>query len=107
MTSSDLPGHIETDKEGYMKDASQWDESIAAIIAEKEAIELSDDHWQVVRAHEGRGETFEGTGESISSYHFAPLEPRRTKSRPQSPIPKQGPNRRRQRCSSCFRIDAK
>ena len=32
-----------------MKDASLWDESIASIIAEQEAIELSDDHWQVVR----------------------------------------------------------
>ncbi|TQV76630.1 TusE/DsrC/DsvC family sulfur relay protein [Aliikangiella marina] len=47
--SSSLPEHIETDKEGYMKDASLWDESIAEIIAQQEDIALSDDHWQVVR----------------------------------------------------------
>lgn len=47
MTS--LPSHIETDKQGYLLDASQWDESIAETIAEIEGIELNDDHWQVVR----------------------------------------------------------
>lgn len=44
-----LPVHIKTDKQGYLKDASQWDESIAEIIAEMEGIELTEDHWQVVR----------------------------------------------------------
>ncbi len=32
----------------YMKDASLWNESIAELIAQKEEIELSDDHWQVI-----------------------------------------------------------
>jgi len=44
-----LPPHIETDAQGYLKDATQWDESLAETIAAIEGIELSDDHWQVVR----------------------------------------------------------
>lgn len=44
-----LPDHIETDAQGYLKDAAQWDESIAETIAEIEGIQLTDDHWQVVR----------------------------------------------------------
>ncbi len=43
-----LPENIKTDAQGYLKDASQWNESIAQIIANLEGIELSDDHWQVI-----------------------------------------------------------
>ena len=48
-SSISLPENIETDAQGYMKDAAIWDESIAEIIASIEGIELTDDHWQVVR----------------------------------------------------------
>lgn len=44
-----LPAHITTDPQGYLTDASQWNESIAEIIATLEDIELNEDHWQVVR----------------------------------------------------------
>ncbi|MCW8876993.1 MAG: TusE/DsrC/DsvC family sulfur relay protein [Kangiellaceae bacterium] len=44
-----LPDSIKTDPQGYLKDASQWDESIAEIIAKLEGIELTQDHWQVIR----------------------------------------------------------
>ena len=40
---------IETDPQGYMKDASLWTESLAKLIAERESIELTDDHWQVIK----------------------------------------------------------
>ena len=40
---------IETDKEGYLLDSTQWDESLVAVIAEKEGITLDDAHWEVVR----------------------------------------------------------
>ena len=43
-----LLDNIKTDPQGYLKDASQWSESIAETIAEKEKIELTDDHWQVI-----------------------------------------------------------
>jgi tRNA 2-thiouridine synthesizing protein E len=41
--------HIETDKEGYLLDFEQWQEALAPIIAEKENIELSESHWEVIR----------------------------------------------------------
>jgi tRNA 2-thiouridine synthesizing protein E len=40
---------IETDNEGYLKESSQWSEGLAEVIAEKEAIVLSAEHWEVVR----------------------------------------------------------
>lgn len=43
-----LPDSIETDAQGYMRDTAQWNESIAKLIAEKEGIELTNDHWQVI-----------------------------------------------------------
>lgn len=41
--------HIQTDKNGYMTDSSQWNEEIAIQIATLENIEMTEDHWQVVR----------------------------------------------------------
>lgn len=40
---------IETDNDGYLKDSSQWSEALAEVIAEKESIILSPEHWEVVR----------------------------------------------------------
>ena len=40
---------IETDSEGYLKETSQWSEGLAAVIAEKESIALTPEHWEVVR----------------------------------------------------------
>lgn len=40
---------IETDSEGYLKDTTQWNEAMAAVIAEQEGISLSVEHWEVVR----------------------------------------------------------
>ncbi|CZV29855.1 TusE/DsrC/DsvC family sulfur relay protein [Enterobacter asburiae] len=40
---------IETDNEGYLKESAQWSEALAEVIAEKEAISLSPEHWEVVR----------------------------------------------------------
>lgn len=44
-----LPSHIQTDKNGYLTDSSQWNEEIAIQIAALENIEMTEDHWQVVR----------------------------------------------------------
>lgn len=43
-----LPPHITTDKNGYLTNSQQWNIEIAAIIAELEEIEMTDDHWQVI-----------------------------------------------------------
>ncbi|HIC2034888.1 sulfurtransferase TusE [Enterobacter soli] len=40
---------IETDADGYLKESSQWSEALAEVIADKEAITLSPEHWEVVR----------------------------------------------------------
>ncbi|HFV9238244.1 TPA: sulfurtransferase TusE [Enterobacter mori] len=40
---------IETDNDGYLKESGQWGEALAAVIAEKEGIVLSPEHWEVVR----------------------------------------------------------
>ncbi|WP_342321231.1 sulfurtransferase TusE [Kosakonia sp. BYX6] len=40
---------IETDSEGYLKDTSLWSEALAQVIAAKESISLSAEHWEVVR----------------------------------------------------------
>ena len=40
---------IETDNDGYLKESSQWSEALAEVIAEKEGITLSPEHWEVVR----------------------------------------------------------
>ena len=47
-TNLTLLDKIETDALGYLKDANQWNQSIALLIAEKENIELTEDHWQVI-----------------------------------------------------------
>ncbi|HDR2841826.1 TPA: sulfurtransferase TusE [Enterobacter sichuanensis] len=40
---------IETDNDGYLKESGQWSETLAEVIAEKEGIALSPEHWEVVR----------------------------------------------------------
>ncbi len=44
-----LPKHIKTDKNGYLVDSSQWNEDVALLIADIEKIEMTEDHWQVVK----------------------------------------------------------
>lgn len=39
---------IEVDANGYLLDHTDWNTEIAEIIAQKEEIELSDAHWEVV-----------------------------------------------------------
>lgn len=50
MTMLSFEGkEIETDNDGYLKESSQWSEGLAGVIAEKEAITLTPEHWEVVR----------------------------------------------------------
>lgn len=39
---------IALDKSGYLKDYQDWSEALAATLAEKEGIEMSEAHWEVV-----------------------------------------------------------
>ncbi len=39
---------IEGDEEGYLKDLNQWTKEIAALIAQAESVNMTDEHWQVI-----------------------------------------------------------
>jgi tRNA 2-thiouridine synthesizing protein E len=39
---------IETDEEGYLVNLSDWNEDVAAAIAQQENVEMSPNHWEVV-----------------------------------------------------------
>jgi TusE/DsrC/DsvC family sulfur relay protein len=39
---------VETDSEGYLSDLSLWSKELATAIAQKEGLELTDDHWEVI-----------------------------------------------------------
>jgi len=39
---------IETDPQGYLLDSSQWNEHVAVLLAERDGIDLTDGHWEVL-----------------------------------------------------------
>ncbi len=41
--------NLKRDKEGYLLNSAQWNEQIAQAIADDEDLDLSEDHWQVIR----------------------------------------------------------
>jgi len=40
---------VPTDDEGYLVDPQDWSEAVAAALAEREGLQLTDLHWQVLR----------------------------------------------------------
>lgn len=46
LTINDM--QIETDANGYLLDHQQWNEEVALAIAEKENLELTQAHWEVI-----------------------------------------------------------
>ncbi len=40
---------INIDPEGFLTDLTEWDETVAEVIAKTEGIILTPDHWQVIR----------------------------------------------------------
>lgn len=50
MALRDFGGiQLEVDEDGFIQDPSQWNETVAAILAKDEEIpELTEDHWKVV-----------------------------------------------------------
>ncbi|WP_304169568.1 sulfurtransferase TusE [Lonsdalea britannica] len=40
---------IETDAQGYLKNSHDWQEEMAPLLAEQEAITLTEAHWEVLR----------------------------------------------------------
>ena len=39
---------LETDKEGYLKDLSQWEPAVAEAMAKADKQELTTEHWEVI-----------------------------------------------------------
>ncbi|KIQ00741.1 MULTISPECIES: TusE/DsrC/DsvC family sulfur relay protein [Pseudomonas] len=39
---------IELDKDGYLLDLQDWSNDVAAALAEREALPLSDEHWEIL-----------------------------------------------------------
>jgi tRNA 2-thiouridine synthesizing protein E len=39
---------IDLDKNGYLTNINQWDESVAKALAEQEALALTEAHWEVI-----------------------------------------------------------
>jgi len=39
---------IETDPLGYLLDVNQWNQDVALVIAEKENLQLTEAHWEVI-----------------------------------------------------------
>ena len=49
MSAYEVNGQtIEHDEEGYITDVGTWNQDLAAIIAEAENINMTDEHWEVV-----------------------------------------------------------
>ncbi len=42
-------GSVELDEAGYLKDFSQWSEEVARALAERDGIELTEEHLKVIR----------------------------------------------------------
>jgi len=39
---------LETDEEGYLLNLDEWTEEAAALLAESESVELTENHWEVI-----------------------------------------------------------
>lgn len=40
---------IETDSHGYLKNSNEWNEDMVPTLAELEEIELTEQHWEIIR----------------------------------------------------------
>ena len=46
---ADVLATVKFDAEGYMEDASAWNEKVAEAIAAREGLKLTDRHWVVIK----------------------------------------------------------
>ena len=53
----------DVDKEGYLRDLSDWSESVAQQLAEQDQIELTREHWQIINI----------VRDYYASYHISPV----------------------------------
>lgn len=60
---ADVLANVKFDADGFMEDASAWNEKVAEAIAAKEGVKLTDRSWVVIKYCRS---TFEKTGEAPS-----------------------------------------
>lgn len=49
MPMVDIAGKsVEVDEEGYLVNLADWDENVAAYLAQEEKVDMSENHWEVV-----------------------------------------------------------
>ncbi|WP_150913417.1 TusE/DsrC/DsvC family sulfur relay protein [Marinobacter halotolerans] len=46
MTDNPMP---ERNNEGFLEDATQWNSGVAEVIAAEDNIQLSDNHWEIIK----------------------------------------------------------
>jgi tRNA 2-thiouridine synthesizing protein E len=50
MSVATIAGHeVQVDEEGFMTVYDEWDEEVGAALAAQIGIEMTDDHWKVIR----------------------------------------------------------
>ena len=50
MPVTELDGHrVHVDDEGFLTEYGEWDEDLASVLARQIGIELTDEHWKVIR----------------------------------------------------------
>ena len=49
MPTNCAPSSIKVDDEGYMIEPGEWNEDLAKILASEEDLELSVDHWKIIK----------------------------------------------------------
>ena len=50
MTVATIAGHdVQVDAEGFMTEYDEWDETVGAALAAQIGIEMTEDHWKVIR----------------------------------------------------------
>ncbi len=50
MPTTTINGHqVHVDAEGFLTDPSEWDESLAVELAKAIGLELTDEHWKILR----------------------------------------------------------
>ncbi|CAN5534064.1 TusE/DsrC/DsvC family sulfur relay protein [soil metagenome] len=62
MTVTELNGHqVHVDTEGFLTEYDEWDEELAEVLAGQIGIDLTEEHWKVIRFlradYPGQGET--------------------------------------------------
>ena len=64
MSTTTIAGHsVDVNEEGFLTDPSQWDDRLGAEPAHLIGIEMTDDHWKLIRFLR---EDYETTGEAAT-----------------------------------------